>query len=44
MAISQMVGASVKRREDPRLVTGTSSYVDDISQTAVAYMHVIRSN
>src|ERR1700704_2638459 len=44
MAISQMVGASIKRREDPRLVTGTGSYVDDIAQTAVVHMHVIRSN
>ena len=43
MAISQMVGASIKRREDPRLVTGTGRYVDDISQTAVAHMHVVRS-
>src|SRR5438128_12267279 len=44
MAISQMVGASIKRREDPRLVTGTGSYVDDISQTAVVHMHVVRSS
>src|ERR1700730_15812599 len=44
MAISQMVGASVKRREDPRLVTGTGSYVDDSPQTAVGHMHVIRSS
>jgi len=43
MAISQMVGASIKRREDPRLVTGSGRYVDDISQTAVVHMHVIRS-
>jgi aerobic carbon-monoxide dehydrogenase large subunit len=43
MAISQMVGASVKRREDPQLVTGTGRYVDDIPQTAVVHMHVIRS-
>ena len=43
MAISQMVGASIKRREDPRLVTGTASYVDDIPQTAVVHMHVVRS-
>src|SRR3977135_1283929 len=43
MAISQMVGASIKRREDPRLVTGTGSYVDDMSQTALVHMHVIRS-
>src|SRR3989442_11340361 len=44
MAISQMVGASIKRREDPRLVTGTGSYVDDISLTALVHMHVVRSS
>ena len=44
MAISQMVGASIKRREDPRLVTGTGRYVDDLSQTAVLHMHVVRSS
>src|SRR5437868_933041 len=43
MAVSQMIGASIKRREDPRLVTGTGSYVDDIPQTAVVHMHVVRS-
>src|SRR2546430_8376345 len=44
MAISQMVGASIKRREDPRLVTGTGSYVDDLLQTALVHMHVVRSS
>src|SRR5256884_8333151 len=43
MAISQMVGASIKRREDPRLVTGTGSYVDDLPQTAIVHMVVVRS-
>ncbi len=43
MAISRMVGASIKRREDPQLVTGTGRYVDDIPQTAVVHMHVVRS-
>jgi len=43
MAVSQMIGASIKRREDPRLVTGTGSYVDDIPQTAVVHMHVVRT-
>ena len=38
MAVSQMIGASIKRREDPRLVTGTGSYVDDIPQTAVVHI------
>src|SRR5438270_5665186 len=44
MAVSQMISASIKRREDPRLVTGTGSYVDDIPQTAVVHMHVVRSS
>src|SRR2546429_3705123 len=44
MAISQRVGASIKRREDPRLVTGTGSYVDDLPQTALVHMHVVRSS
>ncbi|HYM50320.1 MAG TPA: molybdopterin cofactor-binding domain-containing protein [Candidatus Limnocylindrales bacterium] len=43
MAVSQMIGASIKRREDPELVTGTGSFVDDLPQTAVLYMHVVRS-
>src|SRR5438094_647240 len=43
MAISQMVGASIKRREDPRLVTGTGSYVDNLPQTAIVHMVVVRS-
>jgi carbon-monoxide dehydrogenase large subunit len=43
MAISQMVGASIRRREDPKLVTGSGRYVDDIAQTAVLHMHVVRS-
>ncbi len=44
MAVSQIIGASIRRREDPRLVTGTGSYVDDIAQTAVLHMYVVRSS
>ena len=43
MAISQMVGASIKRREDPELVTGTGNFVDDIPQAAVVSMVIVRS-
>ena len=43
MAVSNIIGASVKRREDPRLVSGTGSYVDDMSQTGLVHMHVVRS-
>ena len=30
MGIAAMVGTPVKRREDPRLITGQATYVDDI--------------
>src|SRR4029077_1259582 len=43
MAVSQMIGASIKRREDPALVTGTGTFVDDIPQTAVVHMAIVRS-
>jgi aerobic carbon-monoxide dehydrogenase large subunit len=43
MAVSQMIGASIKRREDPELVTGTGGFVDDLPQTAVVHMYVVRS-
>ncbi|MFL5659871.1 MAG: hypothetical protein ACJ8BW_00800, partial [Ktedonobacteraceae bacterium] len=29
MGIATMIGASIKRREDPRLITGQATYVDD---------------
>ncbi len=43
MAISQMIGAAVKRREDPELVTGTGGYVDDLPHAGLLQMHVLRS-
>ena len=43
MAVSAMIGASIKRREDPELVTGTGRFVDDLSQTGVLHLHVVRS-
>ena len=33
MGIATMIGASIKRREDPRLITGQATYVDDIKLT-----------
>jgi carbon-monoxide dehydrogenase large subunit len=38
-----MIGASIKRREDPRLVSGSGNYVEDLTQTRVVHMHVVRS-
>src|ERR1700694_2902127 len=43
MAVSQLIGASIKRREDPELVTGRGTFVDDMSQTGLAYLYVVRS-
>src|SRR5690348_3611478 len=43
MAVSTMIGASIKRREDPELVTGTGRFVDDLPQTGVLHLHVVRS-
>ena len=43
MAISRMVGARIKRREDPRLITGAASYVDDIKLYDMQYIALLRS-
>jgi aerobic carbon-monoxide dehydrogenase large subunit len=43
MAVTQMIGARIQRREDPRLVSGHGRYVDDIRLTNMAHMVVVRS-
>jgi carbon-monoxide dehydrogenase large subunit len=43
MAISQMVGARIQRREDPRLITGHGRYTDDFERAGTAHMTVVRS-
>src|SRR5437870_4102471 len=43
MAISRMVGARIKRREDPRLITGAATYVDDIKLYDMQYLALLRS-
>ncbi len=43
MGIAAMVGASIKRREDPRLITGQATYVDDIKLHGMLHMAVLRS-
>ncbi len=32
MGMVAMLGTPIKRREDPRLITGQATYVDDIKQ------------
>ncbi|MFW6174602.1 MAG: xanthine dehydrogenase family protein molybdopterin-binding subunit [Chloroflexota bacterium] len=41
--VSKFFGNSVKRREDPRLVTGQGRYVDDIRLPGTAHMTFVRS-
>ncbi len=38
-----MVGARIRRREDPRLITGRATYVDDLKQVGTCYAAFIRS-
>ncbi|MDQ2787778.1 MAG: xanthine dehydrogenase family protein molybdopterin-binding subunit, partial [Chloroflexota bacterium] len=43
MVHSRYVGARVKRKEDPRLVTGSSTNVDDLRPPRTVHMAVLRS-
>ena len=41
--VTRLFGASVKRREDPRLITGKGAFTDDFKLPGMAYMAVLRS-
>src|SRR5438874_13743720 len=43
MAVSQLIGAKLHRREDPRLITGHGHYIDDFTRQGVAYAGFVRS-
>jgi carbon-monoxide dehydrogenase large subunit len=43
MVLSKYIGASVRRKEDPRLITGGSTYVDDLSLPGTLHLAVVRS-
>ncbi len=43
MSVTRMFGASVKRREDPRLVTGEGQFTDDFKLTGMLQMTILRS-
>ena len=38
-----LVGKRIRRREDPRLITGTATYVDDIQMPGMHYACIVRS-
>jgi carbon-monoxide dehydrogenase large subunit len=43
MAISQMIGARIHRREDPHLITGGGRFVEDVVRPGTLTMAVVRS-
>ncbi len=43
MAVSKIFGSAVKRREDPRLITGGATYTDDLVLPNLAYAAFTRS-
>ncbi|MGH2535573.1 MAG: xanthine dehydrogenase family protein molybdopterin-binding subunit [Thermomicrobiales bacterium] len=42
MVLSRYVGARVRRKEDPRLITGSSTYVDDLHLPGMLHVAVVR--
>jgi aerobic carbon-monoxide dehydrogenase large subunit len=38
-----LFGSSIKRREDPRLITGAATYVDDVKLPGLTYAAILRS-
>lgn len=43
MAFTTLVGARIRRREDPRLITGRATYVDDVQTVGTLYAAFVRS-
>src|SRR4051794_15392655 len=39
----KLVGKAIRRREDPRLLTGTATYVDDIRMPGMYHACIVRS-
>jgi aerobic carbon-monoxide dehydrogenase large subunit len=40
---TRIFGSGIRRREDPRLITGQATYTDDIKLTGMAYAAILRS-
>src|SRR5260221_5135194 len=43
MAVTRIFGSSIKRREDPRMITGRGMYKDAVKLPGMAYMPILRS-
>ena len=37
MATARLLGSSIKRREDPRFITGRGNYTDDVQVTGMTH-------
>ena len=40
---TRIFGSGIKRREDPRLITGQAKYTDDLTLPNMVFMHIVRS-
>ena len=40
---TRILGAAIKRKEDPRFITGEAKYLDDVQLTGMAYAAILRS-
>ena len=40
---TKVMGAAIKRKEDPRLITGEARYLDDVQLTGLVYAAILRS-
>src|SRR5262249_34191501 len=43
MATAKLLGSSIKRREDPRFITGKGHYTDDLKLAGMTYAAFVRS-
>ncbi len=43
MAYARLIGAEIKRKEDPRLITGSGSYVGDLKLPGMQHVALLRS-
>jgi carbon-monoxide dehydrogenase large subunit len=43
MSETRFMGSTIRRREDPRLITGSATYVDDITLPGMLHLAILRS-
>src|SRR5580765_1303849 len=43
MMAAKVFGSGIRRREDPRLITGTATYTDDLALPGMLHAAIVRS-